>query len=94
MSSLPLTQAYSIEVRGRCEIATSGPWKPIIEGRDQPLGGDSFILRGTENARQEDLYLTGATIADHDFIAHARQDIPLLLDEIETLRAKLGIEDT
>ncbi len=34
----------------------------------------------------EGIYLTGATIADQDFIVHVRQDIPLLLDEIDRLR--------
>jgi hypothetical protein len=35
--------------------------------------------------RGEDLYITGAVNADLDFIAHARQDIPMLLEEIERL---------
>lgn len=35
--------------------------------------------------RGENIYLTGVTNADFDFIAHARQDIPLLLAEIERL---------
>ncbi len=82
-----------MENKARCEAATPGPWISIIEGRDQPLGGDSFILRGVQSMRQEDLYLTGATVADHDFIAGARQDIPLLLDEIERLQALLGHEE-
>lgn len=90
MSSQSLSQAYLVEIKKRCEAATTGPWISIIEGRDQPLGGDSFILRGASDVRQEDLYLTGATVADQDFIAHARQDIPLLLDEIERLRDLLN----
>jgi hypothetical protein len=35
--------------------------------------------------RGEDLYLSGGTNADLDFIAHERQDIPRLLEEIERL---------
>lgn len=34
----------------------------------------------------EDIELLGATIADQDFIAHARQDIPKLLQEIKFLQ--------
>jgi len=37
--------------------------------------------------QMEDIYLTGATNADQDFIAHARQDIPKLIAEIERLRS-------
>lgn len=67
-------------IRERCDLATSGPWKSYVEGREEMSGSD-FIMTGGE-----DIYLTGATIADQDFIAHARQDIPLLLDEIDRLR--------
>ena len=35
----------------------------------------------------EDIYLSGATEADQDFIAGARQDIPALIDEIRRLRS-------
>ena len=37
----------------------------------------------------EDIYLTGATTADREFIAHARQDIPRLVEEVERLRKLL-----
>ncbi len=80
-----LTSTYLKGIRKRCEAATPGPWTSFIEGRDH-TSGDSSIRRGVEGAWQEDLYLSGATDADHDFIAHARQDVPLLLDEIERLR--------
>jgi len=43
------------------------------------------IKRG--DGEEEDLRILGGTIADQVFIAHARQDIPLLLDEIERLQA-------
>ncbi len=72
------------EIRKRCNEATPGPWITYIEGRDQ-ISGSDVIVRG-ENGSEEDLYLTGATIEDHDFIAHARQDIPYLLKEIERLQ--------
>lgn len=34
--------------------------------------------------------MTGATAADQDFIARAREDVPRLLDELERLQALLG----
>jgi hypothetical protein len=71
------------EIAARCDAATAGPWKSYLEVRDG-LSGADFISRGGE-----DLYLTGATIADYDFIADARQDIPDLLKEIARLKALL-----
>jgi hypothetical protein len=79
------------EIKSRYEATTIAPWVSFIEGRDCE-SGSSFIMTGIakgENiwgeTRGEDIYLTGATNADMDFIAHARQDIPNLLEEIERL---------
>lgn len=46
-------------------------------------------MTGNSNKRGEDIELTGATNSDQDFIAHARQDIPRLLAEVERLRKHL-----
>ena len=69
-------------IRRRCEKATGGKWTAYIEGRDFECGSSFIQTAG------EDLEITGATVADYDFIAHARQDIISLLDEIERLRSK------
>jgi hypothetical protein len=76
------------EIRTRCDAATPGPWKSFVEGRDH-TSGNSFIMTGTTNARGNDIELFGATTADQDFIAHARQDIPRLLDEILHLKDEI-----
>jgi hypothetical protein len=65
------------QIESRVNAAQAGPWKSFIENRDHE-SGDSFIMTGEESNRGEDIYLTGATIADQDFIASARQDIPIL----------------
>ena len=67
-------------IRKRASQATPGPWKSYIEGRDH-LSGSDFI-----QTAEDDIELTGATVADQDFIAHARQDIEELLEEVERLR--------
>lgn len=67
-------------IERRCSLATPGPWRSLIEGRDH-TSGSSFI-----QTAGEDIYLHGAEIADLDFIAAARQDIPLLIAEIRRLR--------
>jgi hypothetical protein len=66
------------EIERRCAAATAGPWKSWWEGRDHGAG-DSVITTGSE-----DIYLTGGTMADQDFIAHARQDVPVLIQEVRT----------
>jgi hypothetical protein len=68
-------------IEALCNAASPGPWRSFIEGRDH-TSGDGFIQ--TSN---NDLYLIGATTADQDFIASARQDVPLLIDEVRRLQA-------
>ena len=68
------------EIKNRVEGATKGPWKAYVEGRDME-SGSSFI-----QTEENDIEMIGATQADFDFIANARQDIPKLLEEIERLR--------
>ncbi len=80
-----LSDAGLQEISGRCEAATPGPWRSFVEGRDH-TAGSSFIMTGIGTTRGNDIELSGATSADQDFIAHARQDISRLLDEIVRLR--------
>jgi hypothetical protein len=83
------------EIKSRYEATTIAPWVSFIEGRDCE-SGSSLIMTGIAKGediwgetRGEDIYLTGATNADMDFIAHARQDIPMLIAEIERLKKLL-----
>jgi len=73
------------EIKGRCERTTAGPWRFIPESKNHNVGSEFIQTAG------EDIYLTGATLADHDFIAHAKQDIPRLLSEVARLRTILQI---
>ncbi len=80
------------EIKMRCEATSVAPWVAFIEGRDCE-GGSSFIMTGIDKGeniwgenRGEDIYLTGVTVADIDFIANVRQDIPNLLAEIKRLK--------
>lgn len=87
-----MTEQELIEIEKRCNSTTKGLWKSYIEGRDH-TSGDNFIMTGiqenediwSEN-RGNDIYLSGATIEDHDFIANAKQDIPKLIAEIRRLK--------
>jgi hypothetical protein len=68
------------DINERANRATPGPWRSFIEGRDH-WGGSNFI-----QTSGEDIEFAGATHADQDFIAHARQDIPRLIDEVRRLQ--------
>lgn len=76
------------EMMRRCAAATPGPWRSYLEGRDH-TSGDSFIMTGEGSHRGEDLYLSGATHADQDFVARARQDVPRLIEEVRRLKQAL-----
>ena len=74
------------EIEFRANSAQPGPWKAFIEDRDHE-SGSSFIMTGEEGkSRGVDIELLGATDADYDFIANARQDIPRLIQEIRELK--------
>ncbi len=84
-----LDENQLLEIGSRAEAASPGPWKAFLEGRDH-VSGSSFIRVGDGAQRRDDIELSGATPADYDFIAHARQDIPLLVDEVRRLKALLN----
>lgn len=75
-------------IQARAEVTTPGPWRSYIEGRDH-WGGADFIQTASD-----DFEFVGATHADQDFIAHARQDVPRLISEIRRLRRQLASNET
>lgn len=76
-------------IRKRCEAATEGPWKwrayafgfRVWDANDNPVC-DSFIFDDIGSGIIKDKGIA-------PFIAHARTDIPALLDEVERLRAEV-----
>lgn len=84
----PLTEDELSAIERRVAATQPGPWKSYVEGRDH-TSGSSFIKTGEGADRGGDIELTGATFADQDFIAAAREDVPLLLEEVRALRALL-----
>lgn len=91
MTDDEITEDELAAMKARIDATTPGPWTSMIEGRDC-WNGDSFIDTATQ-----DIYLSaedyvgggGHYCADQDFIAHARQDMPRLIAEVERLRALL-----
>lgn len=78
------------EILRRCEAAAPVPWVSYVEGRDH-TSGSSFIMTGPPEDRGEDMEFSGVLPADQDFIAHARQDVPRLVEEVRRLRRLLGV---
>ena len=75
------------EIRERCDRATEGPWK---------TGGRSWTeliisSAGIHPANHFIAETRGAKIADAEFISHAREDIPYLLDKNERIREAINI---
>ena len=80
-----MTESELKEIEERCNKATEGPWKSMIEGRDH-TSGDSFIMTGGK-----DIYIDNPLLDNNqDFIANAKQDIPKLIQEIRKLKKKLN----
>ncbi len=85
------------EIRQRVEAATPGPWKWRDADDEGDLDGLWAPGKPRKRGRPRDVAVVGATgmhtegwvlveVADAEFIAHARSDVPALLDEVERLR--------
>lgn len=79
-------------IKVRCEAAGPGPW--INPGRPRTLGGyhhyicevgTVFVVNGEEDGSDDD---DSRLLADAEFIAHARADVPALVAEVERLTAE------
>ena len=81
---LSLSDEELEDIQSRCKAATPSPWTSLWEGRDHG-SGDSVIVRGDQR-QYDDLYISPATLADQDFIAHAREDVLRLVNEVLRLK--------
>lgn len=83
-----LTEAELAEMRQRLEQATAGPWVAKVDGFIETDGPAARVVgvtcRGLEG-EGEPL----PAVANAEFIAHAREDMLRLLDEVERLRQRL-----
>ena len=68
-------------IQARTDATSPGPWKGMIEGRDHSSGSSCIT---TANGGID---LDGASDADIDFMANARQDVPYLISELRRLAA-------
>ena len=84
-----MNDEYLDKLEAMCAATQPSPWTSYVEGRDH-TSGSNFIMTGTGATRGEDLEISGATVADQDFIAEARNAIPKLILEIRELRKRLA----
>jgi len=77
-----MTKEELDKIEERLNNAQKGIWKAYIEGREH-TSGSSFIMTGIGEERGNDIEMYGATEADYDFIANAKQDIPKLIAELK-----------
>lgn len=75
-----MTDEQLAAIRARCEAATPGPWDAHAN-----IGYCGIMADGDKRPL---LRADTCTFADGAFIAHAREDVPALLDEVARLRAK------
>ena len=89
MSMSELTPERLAEIKARAEKATPGPWTATYEESDQwtSITGAGLFDGGHWMVCPEVATTEGEPGEDSDFIAHAREDVPDLLAEVERLRA-------
>lgn len=78
------------------DAATEGPWYSYVVGRDAEAGSSCIEVGAcNELGSFQSIEIVGGTVADQDFIASARQDLPKLLLEVRRLRSCLeSLRDT
>lgn len=67
-------------IRVRAEAATDGPWLQLPPWKTVPTTRSAIISPNGDIADRIE------TEEDAEFVAHAREDVPYLLDEVERLR--------
>ena len=75
-------------MQARADAASPGPWLSWVEGRDH-LAGSNLIQTHGGGPEGVDIELVGGAVADQDFIAAARSDLPVLIAEVRRLRGLL-----
>jgi len=87
-----LTEKQLKEIEERASKATPGPWTLDINylvgfpPKTRPTGESIMLLEETCRAGSAE-----ADDANMEFIAHAREDVPALLEEVKRLQAKQAI---
>jgi hypothetical protein len=84
-----MTDRVDLEaIEARAASATRGPWTQ--RHRDIGVEGPNYLQTLAWTARLADEGTVGVrSVADAEFIAHARTDVPALVAEVRALRARI-----
>ena len=84
------------EIKAREAAATKGPWRGVKDG----IVSEAVLARAEAAGESfdPDIVVTDCgyyppRYADAAFIAHAREDVPWLVAEVERLRAELAAKE-
>lgn len=80
-----MTQLELEKVLEICNKATDAPWISYVEGRDFESGSSFIMTGGTEN-RDYDIEFIKIRPSDQDFIAMARNVMPMIIEELIKLK--------
>ena len=86
-TGMELSNDELVGIERRAQAAACGPWYSYVVGRNIEAGLNCIQLGSCET-----LELVGASVADQDFAAHAREDVPRLVAEVRRLRSLLGMK--
>lgn len=81
-------------IRARAEAATEGPWAVAPEDFGPHTEGDFPVVDRRADYighSPDDGVRAGFDLPDAEFIAHARTDVPALVEEVERLRERLDL---
>lgn len=78
-----INQKYLDEIKERIDILDSPAWDSTFVGLSKP----QYSIISSEHEYKAHIYEK----EDAEFIAHARQDVPALVAEVERLREALGL---
>ena len=98
---IKITTTRLNEIKHRVYLATKGPWKAVkksdFKGENWPVAWSTGVSYTPEEDTEAGVYITtdsvhaseldGDALTDAEFMAHARTDIPDLVEEVERLRA-------
>ena len=75
------------EIKARCDAATGGPWVRDMHSPDMS-GRSGWYIRGPRKLGLRSMVLNSRMLpGDAEFIEHAREDVPWLVEQVERLEA-------
>ena len=73
------------EIKARADAATDGPWVRDMHSPDMS-GRSGWYIRGPRRLGLRSMVLNSRMLSgDAEFINHAREDVPWLVDQVESL---------